>query len=305
MAHVHDYINMPFLEKYHMFLANACLSIFALISGFLFPSFYGDSKHDIYLFIVKRIKRIYILYLPTLVIFFIVFNHEQKDIVLFVQHVLSLQLLTSDMREPYWTLWYIGLIVPLIIVHGFLSFLSTKIVVNSDTGGVMAVSIMYILLYIFIGFLGQDWGVDLRVTQYLPAFILGWMLNKHNKEKSLIIMILIVVVVKLYQGALMDSTLISTIKSLLRSEFIIVFPYLLLKIAEKLVVNNKVIKLIEYASFSSFTVYLIHRPFLEGAMYLSNLTDNNNTFHSLIVVLSMFILFPISFFIQKLSNRLK
>jgi peptidoglycan/LPS O-acetylase OafA/YrhL len=241
------------------------LGIFVYISGYLLNHNYVDLSgwKNINIFFRNKIMRIIPLYLLALLIY--IKLYMKLNLISFFAHVLGLQIIfSSPLIDPMVTLWYVGLIMAYyavfcVIKYGTDIFRSILIIT--------IIPIIALILKITINV------VDKRFLEYYLVFIVGIYsvrLLKIIRNKialtvwtSLLFIFIYFYVVYVYPVITGDNkpplfSLISAEALVLTNLIMISFAWVMHSICMKI---SKCKSLFFVISFSSYCMYLFHRPF--------------------------------------------
>ena len=155
------------------FLAELGLSVFFFISGYALTANYGAIRNaqDVRRFLVKRVLKIYPLYLPALFSFVVLFHYwglwHRWDITpvipTTIAHVLGSQVLLSPVVTPINTLWFVGCIVLYYLVYLALARYgcsNKRLIVTS-----IVVFLLFTAIKVMTGL------VEYRFFYYYPVFV--------------------------------------------------------------------------------------------------------------------------------------
>ncbi len=314
LTHFHDYVSLGWLWKIYPVCAHISLSLFVFISGYcLVLGTKITTTKNLFEFIKRKTTRIYILYLPALVLFLLLYKHSYSDkLVLFIDHLLGLQLFFAPIIAPYFTIWYIGLIVPFYLFYGFSCYLVNCFKIRFKTSFVL--SIVYIalgILYIWLAF-------HKGLVVYFPAFIAGVFLSERGyfshrflRLKSYLFMLTLSIVLLLlfYICNLFTSPhfLFTALKTAIVVTYIIMIALSFAFVVHFIVLKTCTVhKFIDYISYASYAIYLFHRPILtviqRGLLYLQ--IENAYTLLILYpVIIFPLIVLPVSYLLQKSADK--
>jgi len=285
------------------------LSLFIFISGYLLNrkrERFQDINSAVK-FLYKKIIRIFPLYYLALFAFIYIYKIF-SPLTIFI-HILGLQLLfASPNFKPIMTLWFIGLI---------LIYYSLFIVINYGNIRQISRILIIILFPIFIGLLSVVFKVtDLRIILYYWVFIFGIFSAETNffeqklwRKISPIIPILFILfflisffVEKEY--GLMKINL--GYSYILINLLVLLFVLFVYQISSFISLNNPSVKLIELISYSSYCMFLFHRP-LWSVMdkFLKKTLEINNFYitTSILVILGIPILIVFSYYLQRFYDK--
>ena len=224
------------------------LGTFVFISGyFLGLPKNNTGKHNILLFYKKRFLRIYPLYLLSILLFTF-FNLSNT-----ITSLKAACLLSMLAKPAPLTLWFITmlmlfyLIAPLTIHYCRSTNAKINVIIYLIT------LIICLLAYYYLTRL-----LDLRLVAYLPSFVIGIYVanNNINLNKYLILSIFAITVIL---SAL--NTEYNAVNLLLKTPMILSGSYICYMIAQKINIKSSVFQNnITFFSYSSFCMYLFHRP---------------------------------------------
>ena len=174
-AHLPAYGALPFLAATGMYTVFLGLTIFVFVSGYSLAvtNWHIESLRDVRRFLLRRIYRLFPLYIPAVVLFIVMFHilgaYHQMDMSPFwlntASHVLGLQGLLSPQLTPMFTLWYVGVAQMYYIAFVVLARYSRSF-------GTLCV-LALLVLATFAGIRLALGLVDNRFFMYFPAFFLG------------------------------------------------------------------------------------------------------------------------------------
>jgi peptidoglycan/LPS O-acetylase OafA/YrhL len=250
------------------------LGIFFFISGYLLDaSTQLRSKEDAKKFLISKAIRIFPLYIAALSIFILIFSFAIERLSAFsvLIHLAGLQMIFCVWScDPILTLWFVSLIVVyygLFIVLQMLAGTTRSIIVWS--GVILLVCV--ILNYLF--------GViDKKVILYLPIFIGGIIVSKESLlskvrgSSALALFILMATVILCYVAIVYPEITLGPKKPAAFSQYglyafvctnLIMFTFVLIMYyASKRVCSLGLSVCFSQISYSSYCIYLFHRPVL-------------------------------------------
>ena len=324
LAHYRDYVDVWWLRKIAPMCAETALSIFVFVSGYcLVLGKEITSIKGIFNFLKRKAIRIYSLYIPALVIFSIVFCHNYPNkSILFINHFLSCQLFFANVIEPYFTIWFVGLIVPYYALFALSSYLIALQAKNSVgkhfRHGAANTPLILSILFIVLVVTSVDSIIDPRFVLYLPPFILGIFLSEKKVLRGskisarmmfscITLSLLLVLLFYVSKSITYFSACYPMLYVSAKTAFKCMMPLSCLFVVRPIVRNKNIIwKTISVVSYSSFAMFLFHRPLLKVVKVVLSYIQINNTY-CLLVLYSFFvfpfILFPISYMIQRSIDR--
>lgn len=255
------------------------LSIFVLISGYLIGS--SDTpktREQILKFSYKRFIRIYPPYILALLIFAILKLSGRITL------LKSAFMLGMIVIPPPATLWFIGMIVIFYVI-------SPVIMIMSDRISFFSISIITgiaVLTLITIHF--STGLIDARLPLYLPVFVSGVLMARSNQARFSPAIVNLVLV-----GAVL-SFFLSFRASGVPDQSFWMMPFALS--GSMLIfcyVNGRLpqSKIIHKLSYSSFFLYLLHRPMYEMAARFFPVEDGAYR-----ITVLLFLVFPLTVFLS-------
>jgi len=260
-----------------------------------------NTKDKINKFLKKRFLRIFPLYWFALIIYLIIFPDTGRSIIYSVAHVFGLQMIFAPMGgDPIWTIWFIGIIVIFYLIFILLSYLDSLKKVIPASILIQAVFVTLNLLFNMVDyrfFLYYNifiLGIIASKIYISPQFtkIKEYLIQKNKHLPLLIIILIAAISIPLYfvltrtiynyfrlnygiqyiffiiEGRVLGIFEIASI-FLIRQILIVLFLvgslslfYLMLKILRKIFKAEKINKIISVISYSTFGVYLFHRPII-------------------------------------------
>ncbi|MFH1096365.1 MAG: acyltransferase family protein [Candidatus Desantisbacteria bacterium] len=252
------------------------LGIFIFISGFLLEFNNQGIKgfKGVVNFLSKRYIRIIPLYFIAYCCFIFLFRNTIDHLNFFsiLVHLLGLQvILSSKYCDPVQTLWYVGLILGYYYIFTIISQCG-----NSKIRMSVVICLIVVLWLLGKMFLGIG---DYRFILYLPVFISGIisarteLLEKINLKRFLFSFFSLVVIATMYIVFIYPKTVLfipakpALFSKISFADIIILNVIMFLTVINayflsKLSKNIKQSKFIGFISYSSFCVYLFHRPIL-------------------------------------------
>lgn len=295
-------------------------------------------------FLKKRFLRIFPLYWIALIIFLIIFDYTEMNINYLFAHFLGLQIILAPIySSPIWTLWFIGLIVIYYLIFIILSYLGS---LKKIIPGSLVILIFFLILHFSLGLVEYRFFVFYPpfIISIIAANIYTSPHSRRIKEvldnqHALVIPIIIsccMIISWLVYPNLAEfcySTFNSTFRTsilyfifeqqITLSEFaiaillvdliIIVFIsfvlsmfYFIFKALSLIYDGDRINYAVSLVAYSTYGVYLFHRPFLatfdELMMEIFNI-DMLLKSNFYLILLTIPFLFILAFFIQKASDR--
>ena len=297
LAHLHQYIDIVFLEKIFTLSSNVCVGLFAFASGYCLTLGKDISdRRGIFAFLSRRLRRIYKLYIPALVIYILMYEPgDQHKLVSFAVHLASLQVLLEKFVTQYFTIWFIGMIVPYYVLFAFASYLSGRgFAIRKST------SLLVLFLVLYACRLGTI--CDSRFFFYAPCFIAGVFMceRRYLQEKPYPLGALLAFVISSFAlifayFVFKDATgefYVRILKAAALIAYALTIPLCGLYAAQ-LAVRLKLdrFRTIDIVSDSSFAAYLFHRPILSAAAAVFAFLQITNVW--LLLALYGIVVFPV------------
>lgn len=266
--------DLSFINDLNRYFA---LGIFVFISGYLQE--YNYMERGIKSYVSRKIFRIIPLYLLALVLFVVMIGSVNLNC--FVIHSFGLQILVaSSFCQPLPTLWYVGL-----IIGYYLLFIVIKKMSNERGINIVLLYLGFFVLAILIKVLTG--AIDKRFFIYYFIFVMGVLVARMDIYKYLytrtFILSLIILVVSLYLYA-------SDIYPLVRAEMHVPFfsysSFEAFGLVNLIMVSWVVLvyyicsisrmksRLINIVAYSSYCIYLFHRPVWWGMVTIYNPSDD-------------------------------
>lgn len=311
------------------------LSLFFFISGYVIQRNYPlvDSRNKASDFLKKRVLRIYPLYWLALAAFFVLGIGEEytpQTISTAIIEICGAQGLLAPrfLPIPTLTLWFVGIILLYYMVYLVVARFSYD--AKHMALAILGVFVFFVMLRIALGI------IDFRFFAYYGLFVAGVVASKFNVfyradvnrlHTGLAVLLFSVVsatiaAVLLYRpnpssifdilGAInnaqvnFSSSMVLII--MVYTALALVFIYASVNIARLAVpsLSERGLKLVIALSFSSYAVYLFHRPFysvLRGSVArISHLSVTSAVTINIVFVLGLPLLFLLCYVIQSAEN---
>lgn len=258
------------------------IGVFIFISAYLLES---NKITSIYNFIKSKFIRIFPLYYCSLLLFIILYYDFSRDIGLIslLIHMAGVQLIfASRYCEPIITLWFVGLITA---YYGFYLLIS----MFEKKPGIYISLILIIPIIIILIKASFDF-TDKKLLFYYPIFIMGILFKKYNifnkiNNKIILLLILIFMLsVTIYSVSIYPLIYFTINKpplfsilgfnALVFSNIIILSFSILLFCFSNLIKKYKLFCLFEKIAYSSFCIYLFHRPIFSLLVFLYDPFDD-------------------------------
>lgn len=322
-------VNNQMVQIFSPYFASFGVGLFVFLSGYVMylsnKSF--ASNKEILIFYKKRILRIFPLYWIALLVFIIIFGVlmpifaksfvYSTDVMNFgvyniIVHSLGLQILLSPAyATPILTLYYVGLIVVFYLIYPFLIRFSNNI------QEFFLISMVPLIGFIVIRFFFNV--IDDYFFKYYLIFILGifycYTVSSDNKNiKKFLILIPIIMGFSLifdirnisnpYFG---NSAIISDVINFAAFDIVVISFCLIQFEFSNLFIDDCTMKfknLISNIAFSSYAIYLFHRPILTVFFGIAYFAGVPPAIRDLIIVLiAIPSIFIISYYIQTLEGK--
>ncbi len=272
-----------------------------ILATFVFVSGYFIGKNSIELhkqtlisFYLKKVMRIYPLYFLSILVFTYFGLSDFKT------SIKAFFLVSMFVKPSPPTLWFITMIMFFYVISPFLIFVCKNIKKIKIIVIYLIVSLLLMLYYYFTKLL------DLRFIVYLPAFIFGIFVAVNDEQSISTKLVILASVV----GALISFFLNTPHKQLnmLFSTLLVTSAsFFLFNVFRKMSFKNtKIMASIILLSYSSYCMYLFHRPIY---IILKKLYFPNSLFLQLLylIVIGLPCIFILSLYLQKFydkSNRM-
>jgi|GEM_PF-5592387 len=249
--HIDDYAGNIFFSPATELIIFAVLNTFIFISSYILSTKYDNmnTAAELKSFVVKRVLRIYPLYLLSLLLFYYFFTLSNFELI----SQIFLFNLFSD--TSVFTLWFIGLIFNYYIIFSLICYKSSlkKIIISS---------LLFLLVCGLSFFLTAT--IDARILLYYPSFIIGILYYKYTSsfyffEKASINLILSAAAITLLLfSQYINSDHVSKLLLYSGGTFL-VFPFLFLSKKVSAYLNNATVSIFYKISYASFCMYIFHR----------------------------------------------
>ena len=221
------------------------LGLFVFISGFLAGRTEIKSNNRIH-FYKKRLIRIYPLYVLSITLFY-VYGINDAD-----TSLKSLVFLSMYLGPPPLTLWFIAMI--------FLFYLASPFLLNFVDYPIKFISFILLIFMATLALRVIFKQVDLRVLLYFPCFCLGLYCSKQGLKTKMINIKTALLVLFLGFNLLFVEINSWTLNKLKEIPIVLSGSYLIFVISNLNENKFQKVKLISLISYSSFAMYLFHRP---------------------------------------------
>ncbi|THB75664.1 MAG: acyltransferase [Desulfobulbaceae bacterium] len=269
-------------------LLSTVLGVFVLVSGYLSGLRYTRDGSPI-IYYKKRLIRIYPLFVISMLLFCMI------GMVTWSECMQSLWLVTVIKGPLPYTLWFV--IVLMIYT------LTTPLLLSRDLGS-FDFTLRSFLLFLFVLVLATMLPtLDLRLLKYLPCFLCGLFVG--SKKRSVLTGNQIVMLVRLYLISVIlslidvENLIVDTVLQIPQLTFSALVVFEVVRKCESLLPSLSVIRTLSY---SSFCIYLCHRPvFHVGEVIYPSTTGITQILYLYLVMIP--VIFCLSYAIQKLYDR--
>lgn len=279
-----DFIHMTSTDLMFQ-ITYGVLCVFSFISGFFNVSSI-NSKHDFVRYMVKRLEKLYPIYMLSCISLYTIGDLSLK------QCILSLTLVGGMIARPYpGTIWFVAMII-------FFNFLTQIIALSKRHRKVTLIVCIELALVL----LSACRMIDLRLAYYFPSYVLGMLIRsavddgendifdlinniiRVEKAGSVFLKLIFITIIYLFvcNGIGKELTIVSCMTSL-------VLLFLLLSVGAFLTRTIKswlLLKVIIRLSESTMSIYLFHRLIFQMAVNLSG--------KKLTVITACFVVSPIA-----------
>jgi peptidoglycan/LPS O-acetylase OafA/YrhL len=258
-------LDLTFLYGWESYLG---LGLFVFISGYLLtmtnPSF--ERWRDIKQFVLKRVLRIFPLYMVALVLFIALSGEIRSslNICTFLLNLLGLQIIfASKDCSPLLTLWFVGLI---------LSYYYLFIILVKFGGGIRRLIASAGVIFLLSGLLIQRMGwMDERFLFYLPLFVAGilgaryQLIEKMKFSHALLISLLFIIFVGFHTAFVSPREIprflsfIGLTNFVLHNLIVLCIVFVVFAFA-KAILRAGCHGFLQRIAYASYGMYLFHRP---------------------------------------------
>ena len=255
------------------------LACFTFLSGYFLKKYEFNSINDVLEFYKKRFLRFYPLFVAATLCLLV----SGSSLLQVIYAILGLSLFIPPAIQ---TLWYFSMLL--------LFYLFTPLLKAKETYKMRIIFLVFVIAVLVVGY----FFADQRLIMYFPFYVLG--LNLPNKvvEKIMSLPMLLLSIVVFVGCCLVgsDNLIIQIVQAMAGVCAIISFS--------KFVYNDKIQRPIAFIAEASMCAYLFHRPVYTVFTFV---LGKSKPFHYMpihIAILAVVVLFIISYFIQKLYNRI-
>lgn len=226
------------------------LGTFVFISGyFMGKKEIEIEKKSLMSFYKNRVLRIYPLYLLSLITFTYLGMSD------FMTSLKAALVLSMFFKPAPPTLWFITMLMFFYTISPFLMSACRKLKIMNLVMIYFVVSVLLMLYFVFTRLL------DIRILMYLPAFVFGLIVSMDetgvSEKKSCLILALVVGIIVSF----LTNTSYKQVNFLLSIPMVTTAPYFLFTMFRKKSASlQKIGSIISILSYSSYCMYLFHRP---------------------------------------------
>jgi peptidoglycan/LPS O-acetylase OafA/YrhL len=313
----------PFLGWIYYAFTSLGVALFVFVSGFVLAQGYAGRKDFHFLrFLGKRLARLYILYIPALILFIVEFYYLEiyhtVNLTPFVPsllaHLFAGQVLLFPWVRQLFTLWYVGLIVFLYLFFGFLALCKNT---YQAIAVIALTSAILLFCRLVLGI------IDIRLFLYYPVFLFGVFLGRRKVSLSSGIghcVGLSALVLGVASYGLFRATGLAVVRGTCNNQPLGCVPSLALVevyVLSGLVfllwlssrgakrMSKEVSRIVFRMAVASYAVYLFHRPVLAAVWWLGEsvieLGQVGKIIAFPIVVVGLFVA---GYYIQQGANRI-
>lgn len=284
--HLQNYVSETFQLKGEVLdlcrnITKVVLACFTFLSGYFLSKYNFSSVSDIVFFFKKRFGRFFILFFSSVLSMFLMrgCNLSQSFFA-----ICGASLFTSN---PIPTLWYFSM---LILFYLLTPIFKIKFNENSMNVQIVIIVILFVLFILF---------ADRRLYLYLPFYVVGLNLSKNNFESFMnkkTMVLTAIVLIAFINFLKMHSLIFEYLFLICGVTFLLSCGYVVYRPKTNLIITR--------LAYSSMCAYLFHRQFYKFTIILMKFFDDNMSFLPLpIALLSVALLFLISYYIQKFYDR--
>jgi hypothetical protein len=283
------------------------LALFVFISGHLSNLKERDftDTHAVKNYMSRKIIKIFPLYYFALILFS--YLYDIKEPLRVTTHILGLQLIfASQLVKPTLTLWFIGLI---------LIYYAIYIFINAERISDFTKILVLALFPLTVVAVNEMFGVmDLRIVLYYGIFLLGLYSGKHDIFKEISWAQLVIVALGFTVFIVMrDNYTFATDPFSSLSSFLIINVLMVLFISftykSSLFFSDriKIKRLVEIVSYSSFCMFLFHRPvwlWMHDTLGKMQIVESKVMMAIILAIIGIPAIVTLSYSIQHLYDRI-
>lgn len=309
-SYTHNYLHIFSVYGIRFFLIKFAVGGFLFLSGFKVAK--SKSSDSVMTFFTKRISRIYWLYLISLLFFaFTAYPHSNDgafpSFANNIKHVLCMQSIFPDLfGNIYDTLWFVSTLFSCYVFYIF----TRKILEKSDKSffAIVIITLFTILIFNYLGILYGIKMFMIDFNTYLCFFAFGMIFSKRKKEITALCNRTYFILFSVgFLGLLSLKTLVSvntwyeeTIQFILIYLSALPLYFIVFKNYNHFKFPPFAVNLFKIISFSSFCVFLFHRPIWT---VMSGIWNDRSFFQWFYIVpFGITLIFTLSYFIQTSYN---
>lgn len=219
-----------------------CFSFIFLISGYFTGNNTIYSKNDVLKFYIKKVFRIYPLFICANVMMMICGYNDYKSVIF---SIIGL----GCIRHVPLTLWFVCVLI-------FYYIVIPLVLKNSKLTHQISWSCLIYVFFIVLHFMLE---ADERLFFYWPFFALGTILNKNSIDIKKYLDFTVMAI----SGSLFFMFSVHSGNELALNTYVcgIAFIYLITFIVYKCCSNTREHTIVEFISYGSMCIYMFHRPF--------------------------------------------
>lgn len=229
-------------------ITRTALATLVLFSGFFAAKGLTNNSLSVKMFYLKKVIRIYPLYIVSLLVFLFLKIISPKVA------LLSLFSLSMFIKPAPATLWFITMILIFYLVTPILCKITTNCGLRKTIIIILSI-VLFLLIYDYFTSM-----LDIRIVMYIPAYVFGVYLSKHK-----------IIIKYNYQSIILAFIIISPlalpyytntnphIASVCKIPIITLFSLMIFNWAKKYKPKTHE-KLITKISYTTWCMYLFHRP---------------------------------------------
>lgn len=300
--HIDDYAGDIFSSKTTELITIGVLNAFIFISSYILYLKYGNIKtiSELKSFILKRIARIYPLYLFTLLLFYYFFHCTNFELIsqIFLFNMFS--------NTSISTLWFIGLIFNFYMIFPLICYRTSLKKIITFSG--LFLSVCLVLLFL-------TERIDKRIVLYYPSFIIGILYCRYEssfyflEKENFIFILLVASILLLISSQHLNNAKISPLLLFLGGIFLI-FPSLYFSKKSIPYLKSRILDFFYKISYASFCMYLLHRLIYSALLKIYHPSSNFYTLLflyfvgiPLLLIISYKVQYYYGFLIKHINDR--
>jgi len=283
------------------------LGLFIFISGYL-SNLKGRGFADtraIKRYVSRKIVKIFPLYYLALVLFS--YFYDVKEPLRVTTHILGLQLIfASEFVKPAPTLWFIGLILIYYVIYLFVK--AEKV---DDFTKVLVLALFPFAVVAANKMFGV---MDLRIVLYYGIFLLGLYSGRHDIFKNIswaqlgIAALSFTALILVRDNYAFATNPFSSLDSfLIINVLMVLFVSFVYKSCLFFPDETKLKRLVETVSYSSFCMFLFHRPvwsWMHDVLGSTRIVESEGMMAIILTVIGIPVIIGISYSVQRLYDKI-